>query len=192
MEKFSSCWEDKDYAYLQSLADAPGHESSVKCFCDTQDKDILSQVLNSYDQETVDFYRWVQEYDREELSELIERRSGVSLGLVQAIEPLERGESGRIIRLKIVGSERTLVVGKELEIRRILSESHLKSSAFEVRYLDASGAQVEASSHWVRLCLEGCGWGHGVGLCQIGAAVMATRGYTYEEILQHYYPGTTL
>ena len=192
MEKFSSCWEDKDYAYLQSLADAPGHESSVKCFCDTQDKDILSQVLNNYDQETVDFYRWVQEYDREELSELIERRSGVSLGLVQAIDPLERGESGRIIRLKIVGSERTLVVGKELEIRRILSESHLKSSAFEVRYLDASGAQVEASSHWVRLCLEGCGWGHGVGLCQIGAAVMATRGYTYEEILQHYYPGTTL
>ena len=94
--------------------------------------------------------------------------------------------------MKITGTERTLIVGKELEIRRILSESHLKSSAFEVSYLDASGAQVDASSQWTRLRLEGRGWGHGVGLCQIGAAVMSTHGYTYRQILQHYYPGTTL
>jgi SpoIID/LytB domain protein len=180
MEKFSSCWEDKDYAYLQPLADAPDHDPSSHCFCDTQDKEILGQVLNNYDQETGDFYRWTQEYDRAELSELIERRSGVAIGLVQSIEPLERGESGRIIRLKIIGSDRTLIVGKELEIRRILSESHLKSSAFEVSY------------HGARIRLDGRGWGHGVGLCQIGAAVMATQGYTYRQILQHYYPGTTL
>ena len=180
MEKFSSCWEDKDYAYLQSLADAPDHDLSSHCFCDTQDKEILGQVLNNYDQETVDFSRWTQEYDKAELSELIARRSGVALGQVQSIEPLERGESGRIIRLKIIGSERTLIVGKELEIRRVLSESHLKSSAFEVSY------------HGARIRLEGRGWGHGVGLCQIGAAVMATQGYTYRQILQHYYPGTTL
>lgn len=192
MERFSSCWEDKDHPYLQPLADAPGYDASAHCFCDTQDKEILGQVLNNYDQETVDFYRWRQEYDRTELAQLIERRSGVEVGDVQSMEPLERGESGRIIRLKITGSERTLVVGKELEIRRILSESHLKSSAFEVSYLDASGAQVDASSQWARLRLDGRGWGHGVGLCQIGAAVMATRGYTYHQILQHYYPGTTL
>ena len=192
MEKFSSCWEDKNYAYLQPLVDTPGHEDAEHCFCDTLDKEILGQVLNNYDQETVDFYSWTQEYDRAELSELIGRRSGVCLGDVQSMEPLERGESGRIIRLKITGSERTLVVGKELEIRRILSESHLKSSAFEVSYLDASGAQVDDSAQWTRLRLDGRGWGHGVGLCQIGAAVMATRGYTYHQILQHYYPGTTL
>ena len=192
MEKFSSCWEDKDYAYLQPLADAPGHDDSERCFCDTQDKAILGQVLNNYDQETVDFYRWTHEYERAELSELVARRSGVDVGEVQSMEPLERGESGRIIRLKITGSERSLVVGKELEIRRILSESHLKSSAFEVLYLDASDSQVDAASQWTCLRLEGRGWGHGVGLCQIGAAVMATKGYTYHQILQHYYPGATL
>ena len=192
MEKFSSCWGDVDYDYLQPLADAPDHDASAHCFCDTQDKDVLGQVLNNYDQETVDFYRWRQEYDRAELSGLIGCRSGVDVGEVLSLEPLERGESGRIIRLKITGSERSLVVGKELEIRRILSESHLKSSAFEVLYLDASGTQVDADSHWTRLRLEGRGWGHGVGLCQIGAAVMATKGYTYHQILQHYYPNTIL
>ena len=181
MEKFSSCWEDKDYAYLQSLADAPGHESSVKCFCDTQDKDILSQVLNNYDQETVDFYRWEVSYGRDELSDLIRERSGIDIGRLKALEPLERGLSGRIIKLKIVGSERTLTVGKELEIRRLLSKSHLKSSAFEVEWPDEDMVR-----------LKGTGWGHGVGLCQIGAAVMATRGYTYHEILAHYYPGSSI
>ena len=181
MEKFSSCWEDKDYAYLLPLVDTPDHSPEGECFCATQDKEILGQVLNNYDQETVDFYRWTQEYDRAELAELIERRSGIALGKIQTLEPLERGESGRIIRLKITGEARSLIVGKELEIRRILSDSHLKSSAFEVSYI---GDNI--------IRLDGCGWGHGVGLCQIGAAVMASKGYSYTQILEHYYPGITL
>ena len=181
MEKFSSCWEDKDYAYLQPLSDTPDHNPEGECFCATQDKEILGQVLNNYDQETVDFYRWTQEYDRAELAALIERRSGIALGKIQTLEPLERGESGRIIRLKITGEARSLIVGKELEIRRILSDSHLKSSAFEVSYI---GDNI--------IRLDGCGWGHGVGLCQIGAAVMASKGYSYTQILEHYYPNATL
>ena len=181
MEKFSSCWDDVDYAYLQPLPDTPDHDPEGECFCATQDKEILGQVLNDYDQETVDFYRWTQEYDREDLAELIERRSGFALGRIQSLEPLERGESGRIIRLKITGADRTLIIGKELEIRRILSDSHLKSSAFEVSYIGDE-----------RIRLDGRGWGHGVGLCQIGAAVMAAKGYTYKQILEHYYPGSTL
>ncbi len=180
MEKFGTCWEDRELPYLQALPDAPGHDASEKCFCDTGDKEILSQVLNNYDQETVDFYRWTVEYDKDYLSGLIERRSGVMVGLIKAIEPLERGESGRICKLRIEGSEKTLVVGKELEIRRILSESHLKSSAFEVEMTPD------------KVILHGSGWGHGVGLCQIGAAVMASRGYDYRQILEHYYPGATL
>lgn len=180
MESFSTCWEDKGYSYLQALPDTPEHDAAAGCFCDTQDKDVLEQVLNNYDQETVDFYRWKEEYDKAELSELITRRSGVDIGDILSIEPLERGESGRIWKLKIEGSAATLIVGKELEIRRILSESHLKSSAFEV---NIQGDKV---------ILDGKGWGHGVGLCQIGAAVMATKGYTYDQILQHYYIGTVI
>ncbi len=178
MEKFSTCWEDRDYPYLLPLADSPEHDGGGKCFCDTQDKEILSQVLNNYDRETVDFYRWTVEYGRDELAELIERRSGVRIGELVSMEPLERGESGRICKLGIEGSEKTLVVGKELEIRRILSESHLKSSAFD----------VEMTSD--KVILHGSGWGHGVGLCQIGAAVMASQGYGFRQILEHYYPGT--
>ena len=180
MESFSTCWEDKGYSYLQALPDTPEHDAAAGCFCDTQDKDVLEQVLNNYDQETVDFYRWKEEYDKAELSELITRRSGVDIGDILSIEPLERGESGRIWKLKIEGSAATLIVGKELEIRRMLSESHLKSSAFEV---NIQGDKV---------ILDGKGWGHGVGLCQIGAAVMATKGYTYDQILQHYYIGTVI
>ena len=197
MEKFSTCWSDKDMPYLQPLADAPGHIAinpdceEAKCFCDTQDKEILGQVLNNYDQETVDFFRWKVECGRQELSELIARRSGYNLGIIQKLEPLERGESERIYKLRIVGSEKTLTVGKELEIRRLLSESHLKSSAFEVEYL-ASGEAVTWDCQWDTLVLHGKGWGHGVGLCQIGAAVMASQGYTYTEILTHYYPGTVI
>ena len=176
MEVFSTCWEDKDYQYLQPLPDTPGHEEGGECFCSTQDKEILGQVLNGYDQETVDFYRWKVEYDRKELGELIARRSGRDVGAVIDIEPLQRGPSGRIYKLRITGEKGTLVVGKELEIRRILSESHLKSSAFDVRYAGD------------KIVLEGSGWGHGVGLCQIGAAMMASKGYTYKEILNHYYP----
>ena len=188
MERFSTCWEDKDVPYLQPLADTPAHGKG-KCFCDTQDKEILGQVLNNYDQETVDFYRWKVEYGREQISELVAHRSGAELGMLISLEPLERGESGRISKLRITGSERTIVVGKELEIRRILSESHLKSSAFDVEYR-AAGVTVASSDKWDTLVLHGSGWGHGVGLCQIGAAVMASEGYTYTEILSHYYPGS--
>ena len=197
MEKFSTCWGDEDMPYLQPLADAPGHGEAgpdagdIRCFCDTQDKEILGQVLNNYDQETVDFYRWRVEYGRAELSELVARRSGIELGLIQKLEPLERGESERIYKLRITGSQKTLTVGKELEIRRLLSESHLKSSAFEVEYL-ADGQTAGPDAEWDTLVLHGKGWGHGVGLCQIGAAVMASQGYAYTEILSHYYPETTL
>ena len=180
MERFSTCWEDKDMPYLQAVPDTPDHDPDGDCFCNTTDKAILGQVLNNYDQETVDFYRWKEVYDREALSDLIRRRSGIDLGRIVSIEPLERGLSGRIMKLKITGERSSLVVGKELEIRRILSETHLKSSAFDVR--------MEGSS----VILEGKGWGHGVGLCQIGAAVMASKGYTYTEILEHYYPGSHL
>ena len=180
MERFSTCWEDKDMPYLQAVPDTPDHDPDGDCFCNTTDKAILGQVLNNYDQETVDFYRWKEVYDREALSDLIRRRSGIDLGRIVSIESLERGLSGRIMKLKITGDRSSLVVGKELEIRRILSETHLKSSAFDVR--------MEGSS----VILEGKGWGHGVGLCQIGAAVMASKGYTYTEILEHYYPGSHL
>ena len=180
MEAFSTCWEDKDMPYLQPLPDTPDHDPHGDCFCNTTDKEILSQVLNNYDQETVDFYRWTETFDRDQLSDLILRKSGFDLGRILSLEPLERGVSGRIMKLKITGAKKTLVVGKELEIRRILSESHLKSSAFDVRYEDD------------RIVLDGKGWGHGVGLCQIGAAVMASKGYTYTQILEHYYPGAKI
>ena len=192
MERFSVCWEDKDYPYLQPLADSPGHDDASGCFCDTEDKTILDKVLNNYDQETVDFYRWTEEYDRDALTGLIERRSGIAIGRLNSLEPMERGESGRICKLGIRGTERTIIVGKELEIRRILSESHLKSSAFDVHYLSAEGTRLESSDDWVSLKLIGSGWGHGVGLCQIGAAVMASQGYGYRQILLHYYPETDL
>lgn len=180
MERFSTCWEDKEYGYLQPLPDTPGNIEGGECFCSTTDKEMLGQVLNNYDQETVDFYRWTVEYDNTELSELILRKSGIRLGRIISMEPLERGGSGRIYMLRIVGSESSLVVGKELEIRRILSESHLKSSAFDAVVTDD------------KVILKGKGWGHGVGLCQIGAAVMASKGYSYAEILRHYYPGTEI
>ena len=180
MESFSTCWEDKDYEYLRPLPDTPGHKEGEKSFCDTDDKEILAQVLNNYDQETVDFFRWKVEYDKVDLSELIERKSGVHIGDILAMEAIERGASGRILKLRIEGSEKVIVVGKELEIRRILSESHLKSSAFEV--------EMTAD----KVILRGSGWGHGVGLCQIGAAVMASKGYDYRQILEHYYPDSIL
>ena len=170
-EVFSTCWEDEDYPYLQSVKDP---------FCDTSDAEILSQVLNDYDLETQDFYRWEQRYTQEELSELICRRSGIDFGVVEDLVPLERGVSGRIKRLLVKGSERTMEIGKELIIRRWLSESHLKSSAFEIR------------REGTDFVMEGRGWGHGVGLCQIGAAVMGSRGYNYKEILAWYYPGAEI
>ena len=192
MELFSSCWEDVDHPYLKALPDTAGYDETADPFCSTVDKDILSQVLNNYDQETVDFYRWTVEYDREDAGTLIERRSGIGIGRLMALEPLQRGPSGRLTKLAIIGEKQKIVVGKELEIRRLLSDSHLKSSAFEVAYLDAEGHETGSDSDWTVLRLQGVGWGHGVGLCQIGAAVMASKGYDYRQILSHYYPGTTL
>ena len=192
MEKFSVCWEDKDYDYLQPLPDTPGHIEGERAFCDTSDPVILAKVLNNYDQETVDFYRWTEEYGKGAISELIQERSGISIGALKSIKPLERGISGRIYKLALIGSERTLIIGKELEIRRTLSKTHLKSSAFEVEYLSTDGAVVSSDADWTALRLLGSGWGHGVGLCQIGAAVMAVEGYDYTQILEHYYPGYEL
>jgi len=180
METFGTCWEDKEYPYLRSLPDTPGWAPGGDPFCNTSDERILSQVLNDYDLETRDFYRWTVRYSRDEVSSLVARRSGLDFGEIQDLIPLERGGSGRISKLKVVGSKMTMVIGKELIIRRWLSESHLKSSAFDVSW--------EGDT----LVLDGKGWGHGVGLCQIGAAVMASRGFTFEEILSHYYPGSTL
>ena len=127
-----------------------------------------------------DFYRWTAEYSRSEVSDLVRRRSGVDFGVIRDLVPIERGPSGRLKKLKVVGDKRTMIIGKELIIRRWLSESHLKSSAFEIRW------------NGDRLILNGAGWGHGVGLCQIGAAVMASKGYTFDQILSHYYPGSGL
>ena len=180
MEIFSTCWEDKDYPYLQPLPDTPDCDEGGDPFCDTKDEAILSQVLNDYDLETKDFYRWKTEYSRSEVSELVRRRSGIDFGQIRDLVPIERGPSGRLKRLKVVGEKKTMVIGKELIIRRWLSESHLKSSAFEIKW------------NGDRLTLDGAGWGHGVGLCQIGAAVMASKGYTFSQILSHYYPESRL
>ena len=180
MELFSTCWEDKDYPYLQSLPDTPGETPEGTAFCDTADETILSQVLNDYDLETKDFYRWRTEYTRAEVSDLVRRRSGIDFGEIRDLVPVERGPSGRLKRLRIEGSKKSLVIGKELIIRKWLSDSHLKSSAFTIKW---SGD---------RLILDGSGWGHGVGLCQIGAAVMGAKGYHYDEILKHYYPSSTI
>ncbi len=165
-ELFSTCWEDKDYPYLQSVEDP---------WCDCHDQAVLSQVLNDYDLETADFHDWEQRYTRKELSELVHSRTGMDFGEIVALEPLSRGPSGRIKYLRVCGTKHTEVIGKELAIRRALSTSHLKSSAFEVT--------IEGDN----IILRGRGWGHGVGLCQIGAAVMASKGFAYKDILKHYY-----
>ena len=170
-EVFESCWENVRHPYLVAKPDP---------YCNTTDKRILSQVLNNYDQETVDFYRWKVTYTTDELSELVGRKSGIDFGRILDLVPLERGASGRIIMLKVVGEKRTVTVGKELEIRKWLSESHLYSSAFEVE---------KTADQFV---LHGKGWGHGVGLCQIGAAVMGDQGIPYTEILDFYYPHAQL
>ena len=170
-EEFQYCWEDTPKPYLISVEDP---------FCNTDDKEVLSQVLNDYDQETNDFYRWTVEYTVDELSRLVSEKLKDDFGTITDLIPLERGKSGRIWKLKIVGTKKTLTIGKELEIRRALSESHLYSSAFD----------VEKTNYGFRL--RGKGWGHGVGLCQIGAAVMGQKGYKYDEILLHYYRGAEI
>ena len=206
MEKFSTCWEDKDFPYLKALPDTPEEEQvpdltveenaekwitgeipqAEKAFCNTSDVAALSQVLNDYDMETRDFFRWKARYTRGELSALISMRSGQDIGLLESIEPLKRGPSGRIELLSIKGSKSSMVIGKELVIRKFLSTSHLKSSAFVVREEKSPDNNAENDT----ITLLGAGWGHGVGLCQIGAAMMAVRGYSYRDILLHYYPGS--
>ena len=171
-EEFQYCWEDTPKPYLVSVKDP---------FCNTKDVKTISQVLNDYDQETTDFYEWTVEYTQEELSRLVNEKLKLDLGDITDLIPLERGKSGRICRLKIVGTKRTFIIGKELEIRRTLSETHLLSSNFEVEKV--------ASSSFI---LHGRGWGHGVGLCQIGAAVMGEKGYPYDEILLFYYKHATI
>ncbi|HET9569950.1 MAG TPA: DUF4922 domain-containing protein [Bacteroidales bacterium] len=198
METFENCWENEPKSYLQGLADCDANQKrsipdltvesnasawilgTPPAFCNTIDKRILEQVLNNYDQETTDFYRWKMSYSTSEISRLARERSGIDFGEILDLEPVERGVSGRLIKLRVVGSKRTLVLGKELEIRRTFSTSHLYSSAFVVK------KTVDGFE------LIGAGWGHGVGLCQIGAAVMGEQGYEYQAILKHYYPNTEL
>ena len=200
-ERFSACWENEDKPYLVPLRDDVSEqpielcdevaarawiESQPDAFCSNVDKAVLSQVLNGYDCETADFYRWRVRYSQKELSELVARRSGIDFGTIYELLPLERAASGRIVRLKILGDKATRIIGKELEIRRSLSESHLYSSAFVV------DKELDGESQESYFVIKGAGWGHGVGLCQIGAAVMGEKGYSYEEILSHYYPGSYL
>ncbi len=215
VEEFQYCWEDSAKSYLRAVRDwlpqrvaAPdtaGKDAAAlpdltqeaqaeqwirtrpASFCNTADRTVLSQVLNDYDQETTDFYRWQVEYTQQELASLLADKLHMDFGAVLDMIPLTRGKSGRIVTLKIVGTRRTLTLGKELEIRRALSKTHLYSSAFVVDRQEVSAQGIPA-----RFTLTGAGWGHGVGLCQIGAAVMGEQGYAYDEILSHYYPGAAI
>lgn len=202
-EEFAYCWEKKHLPYLSKQRDSKTEtylpDLSVEteagkwirnkptAFCNTTDKEVLGQVLNNYDQETSDFYRWEVFYTQKELADLIRRRSGIDFGEIIDLQPLARGTSGRIWKLRIVGTKRSMIIGKELEIRRTLSESHLYSSAFVVDKFSVSFEHIPQVFRIV-----GAGWGHGVGLCQIGAAVMAEQGYSYDEILLHYYSGAEI
>lgn len=196
-ETFDTCWEDKDYPYLQPVIDDSENKdipdlsieenaekwirTTPAAFCNTHDEKVMKQILNNYDQETTDFYRWKVKYSQKEISELIHRKTGIEFGDIKDLIPMQRGKSGRISRLKIVGTLRTVTIGKELEIRRALSESHLFSSAFVVDKTEVAGSVPS------EFTITGAGWGHGVGLCQIGAAMMGEKGYSYDKILLHYY-----
>lgn len=203
-ETFENCWAPMHHPYLTKIIDNPRPpvgfsldlnvernadvwiRKSPEAFCNTHDKEILLQVLNNYDQETTDFYRWTQSYTQMELAELLKKRSGIDFGQIVDLVPVLRGESARMVKLRIVGTLRTVVVGKELEIRKWLSPSHLYSSAFVVDKSNiVDGIPQQFTMH-------GAGWGHGVGLCQIGAAVMGAQGYVYQEILLHYFKGADL
>ena len=196
-EEFETCWQDEHKPYLVALRDSSINEGALpdltveenarqwilsepKSFCNSADGNILSESLNGYDLETPDFYRWTVEYTTAQISDIFRRKSGLDIGDIVDLRPIKRGPSGRIYELEIQGTKSTVTIGKELEIRRTLSESHLFSSAFVIEKTQDG------------FILKGAGWGHGVGLCQIGAAVMAAKGYTYREILQHYYPHTSL
>ncbi|MBO5819167.1 MAG: SpoIID/LytB domain-containing protein, partial [Bacteroidales bacterium] len=202
-EHFESCWSDSPIAYLKSIYDHASTRakaqdlrneaqarafilSSPPAFCNTRNQEVLQQVLNDYDQETADFYRWNVHYDVDELSAIVRERSGIDFGRIQALIPVQRGASARLVKLKIVGEKRSLIVGKELEIRKFLSRTHLYSSAFVVDECRDPKGNLTGFN------LQGAGWGHGVGLCQIGAAMMSEQGYQHKEILQHYYPQAQL
>lgn len=203
-ESFENVWEPVKHSSLSAVYDYKfvaddfdddfsKEENAVKwikgnppAFCNTSDPKILNQILLDYDQETKDFYRWKVEYTQTQLSELIKRKSGIDFGLIKDLIPVERGFSSRLIKLKIVGTKKTLTIGKELEIRRTLSETHLYSSAF---FVEKSGDVNGVPEKFV---LYGAGWGHGAGLCQIGAAVMAEQGYQFDEIAIHYFKDAKL
>lgn len=203
-ESFENVWEPIKHLSLSAIADYKfdpedydtdfsKEENAVKwikgnphAFCNTSDSKILNQILLDYDQETKDFYRWKVDYTQAQLSDLIKKKSGIDFGLIKDIIPIERGFSSRIIKLKIVGTKKTITIGKELEIRRTLSETHLYSSAFIVEKFGELDGVPE------KFLLHGAGWGHGVGLCQIGAAVMAEQGYQFDEILIHYFKAAKL
>lgn len=198
-ETFENCWDETPHPYLRKVIDSKDERNILatdltqednarrwilsypESFCNTKDDYILSQVLVSYDQKTKDFFRWEVEYTQKELAKIIKKKTNIDFGKIIDLIPEKRGESGRIIILKIVGTNKTLSIGKELEIRKTLSESHLYSSAFIIEKIIDKG-QIPS-----KFILHGAGWGHGVGLCQIGAAVMASKGYDYKEILKHYY-----
>lgn len=198
VEEFQYCWENIKKPYLQALPDTMPDTTSLpnltneavarqwilsspNAFCNTTDQKVLSQVLNDFDQETTDFYRWIQIYSQAEVKQLLEEKLAMQFGDIIDLIPMERGKSGRIYRLKIIGTQRTLIIGKELEIRRALSKSHLYSSAFVIEKVDIKDGVPQ------QFIIKGAGWGHGVGLCQIGAAMMGVQGYRYDEILLHYY-----
>jgi SpoIID/LytB domain protein len=201
-ESFENVWEPVRHPYLTAIVDykfepenynlnLSDESNSVKwikgnppAYCNTEDSKILSHILVDYDRETKHFFRWKVEYAQEELSELIKERSGIDFGEILDLVPVERGDSARLVKLKIIGTKKTLTVGKELEIRRILSKTHLYSSAFFVK---KTGKNIPE-----KFTLYGAGWGHGVGLCQIGAAVMAEKGYNFDEILLHYFKNSEL
>lgn len=207
-EEFEFCWENTHKPYLISIRDAAPEnkedlrpvltdlsdeavaeawiKSNPPSFCNTTDKEILKQVLNDYDQETKDFYRWRVEYTQDELAELVRNNMKTEFGQIVDLTPVERGKGGHISRLRITGTEHTLIIGKELEIRRVLSTTHLFSSAFIVEKEDIRDGIPQ------KFILTGAGWGHGVGMCQIGAAVMGAKGYRYDEILKHYYNGVNI
>jgi stage II sporulation protein D len=196
-DNFKCAWDDISIPYLTSISDASvthmpiNSEEDAKqwimeqpeAYCDTSDKNILKQILPVFDQETSDFFRWKVIYDHQELAEIIHEKSGIDFGMILDLTAIERGPSGRIVRLKIKGSKHTATIGKELEIRRWLSRTHLYSSAFIV------STEVDSSGQISRFVFDGAGWGHGIGLCQIGAAVMATQGHCAEDILKHYFIG---
>lgn len=200
-EEFATCWEDAPHPYLvkrrddneNSIPDLTNEDiaqdwirTSPKAYCNTTDINILAQVLNNYDQETTDFYRWKITYTQDEISNLIKKNTGIDFGSIIDLIPISRGTSSRLIKLKIVGTKKSLIIGKELEIRRVLSTSHLYSSAFVVDKKDSTNDIP------TEFTLTGAGWGHGVGLCQIGAAVMGEKGDSYDNILYHYYIGADI